>query len=281
MKKILAIILAALMLVSIVACDTNSNDTEETTTAKPENNETTENNNETTEGETTEGETTEGETTEGETTEGETTEGETTEDETAAPEKSALELFNEIWAAYQADTTIDEMVKLPSITCTDPVTSQARLELYNVKMDELIAKEEAGETVSEEEWMAVYALVDGAGELTLTEENVEYLNGIGFPTAEMSKVDNAATGCNGMMANFFTVNIAHVTDSSNVKAFADATVNCIKNTHFSCGQPEGYTVITVNNYVITVFGIGDMINPFINVIKTGFGGAVVDTGSFM
>ncbi len=258
MKKVLAMLLASSMILAFAACGGNN---EETTTGKPA---------ETTTGSTVETTTGANEETTTEAPAETTTAGNI---ETPVADKTALEFFNEIWAKYQADTTIDEMNKLPSLSCTDPVFQEA----FQKKMEELSNKADA----TDAEWEALYASVEGAGVLTLTEDNKNYLEGIGFPVNSMNLVDSAATGANGMMANFFTVTVSHIADSANVSAFADAYKAAFPETHFLCGQPEGYSVITVGDYVVAIFGVSDLTAPFISVITGNYDNATVTaTGTF-
>ncbi len=250
MKKILAMLLASSMVFAFAACG----DVTETTTGSADPVETTTSS-----------------------TPAETTTG-TTTPVVPADTKTSLELFNEIFAAYLADTSIDEMSKLPSVSCTDPIAAEKRLELYNAKMEELLAKPE--EEVTEDDWMALNALLEGAGELTLTDDNAGYLEGIGFPVSNMGMVSNAATAANGRMANFFTVTVNKITDSANVQAFVDSYKASMAATNFVCGQPDAYTIITCGDYVISVFGLEDVINPFAGVITSNFNGTVAASGTF-
>ncbi len=244
MKKILAMLLASSMVFAFAACG----DVTETTT---------------------------GSVNPTETTTAETTTG--TAPVVPTETKTSLELFNEIFAAYLADTSIDEMSKLPSVSCTDPVASEQRLALYMAKCEELDA---LGDAATEEDWMAANALLEGAGELTLTADNADYLAGIGFPVSNMGMVTNAATACNGRMANFFTVTVNKITDSANVQAFVDSYKASLAATNFVCGQPDAYTIITCGDYVISVFGLEDVIKPFAGVITSGFNGTVAASGTF-
>ncbi len=93
---------------------------------------------------------------------------------------------------------------------------------------------------------------------------------LGFPAAQADKIDDAASMMNAMMANNFTAGIYRVTDAANVQTVADALKENIMAREWMCGMPEKLMVISVDNYVISVFGINDFIEPFKTAVTESY-----------
>lgn len=85
---------------------------------------------------------------------------------------------------------------------------------------------------------------------------------LGFPTAEVEKIDDAASMMNAMMANNFTAGVYHVKESSDVQTVADALKENIMSKQWMCGMPEKVVIIAVDDYVISAFGLSDSIDTF-------------------
>lgn len=85
---------------------------------------------------------------------------------------------------------------------------------------------------------------------------------LGFPATQIEKIDDAASMMNAMMANNFTAGVYHVKYASEVQAVADALKENILSKQWMCGMPEKMVIVTVENYVISVFGLADSIDTF-------------------
>ena len=96
-----------------------------------------------------------------------------------------------------------------------------------------------------------------------------------FPEANRSMIDSAALVQHPMMQNYFVTAAFHVTDVNNVNAVAAAINDNVKNNQWMCGQPEGYVVITVGDYVVLSYGLFDNINPMKEAITATYTDAVV------
>lgn len=84
-----------------------------------------------------------------------------------------------------------------------------------------------------------------------------------FPTAELSKIDNAASLVHGMMVNNFTAGAYHVTDAANTQAVVAAIKDKVANNQWMCGMPETLIIATIgDNYVVSAFGLKDNIDTF-------------------
>lgn len=98
---------------------------------------------------------------------------------------------------------------------------------------------------------------------------------LGFPAAQVDKIDDAASMMNAMMANNFTAGVYRVNDAGNVQAVADALKENILARQWMCGMPEKMIVVSVDNYVISAFGLSDLIETFKTEIMEAYDIATV------
>ncbi len=238
MKKVLAMLLASSMILSFAACgNTDTESTADTTTA--------------------------------ETTTVETTTAETTTETPAvvAPvAENSLGLLREIWNAYLADETIAEEEKLTFVGGGDYdwlMKAGAEFEANNP-----MPSDDASEDEINAYWEAYAAATQGPGEVApeYDEENNNYLASINFPVEHVGLIDSASSVYHGMMLNNFTGAAYHVTDSANVETVANALKASIGSAQWVCGQPEVYTVITVDNFVIAIYGLEMIVDDLTAVI---------------
>jgi hypothetical protein len=105
--------------------------------------------------------------------------------------------------------------------------------------------------------------VEGApGKFDLTAEGAnEALDGMThYPVADFDKIDDAATIMHGMLANNFTGAAYKVT--ADAQKFADDFKAGLATTHWMCGIPEKYIVVQSGDYVMTVYGNGQLVDAF-------------------
>lgn len=107
-------------------------------------------------------------------------------------------------------------------------------------------------------------IMDAPGAFDAT--NAEELDvTLGFPTAHVDKIDDAASLMHMMNANTFTAGVYHVTDTANVQAVADALKENIMNRQWMCGFPDTLIIVTFDeNYVLSAFGNAEVIEMFKN-----------------
>lgn len=102
---------------------------------------------------------------------------------------------------------------------------------------------------------------EGPGKFDAT--NAEELDvTLGFPADQVANIDDAASMMNAMMANNFTAGIYHVKEGTDVQALADALKTNIQSRRWMCGMPEKMVVIAVDDYLISAFGLGELIDTF-------------------
>lgn len=214
MKKLLALILASLMIFAFVSCgNTENNETTDTSsTANTSGSEAT------------------GSETTGETTGSEETTGKP-EDPEASDITSALDLLNKIWASYEESELFaiiggDEMT-MDAPGAVDPSNTEIMNSKYCVSADSA-------------------ALTDGAASI------IHMMN-----------------------ANLFTCGAYHLKNSADVETFASGVKDSILGTQWICGFPDKVMVISIDDYVIAVFGNEDMLETFKTKTLTLFDGAEI------
>ena len=108
-------------------------------------------------------------------------------------------------------------------------------------------------------------------------KNTEELDAtLGFPADYTDKIDDAASLMHMMNANTFTGGVYHVTNADDVTAVADALKENIMNRQWMCGFPETLIIVVVDdNYVISAFGNGEIIETFKNKTTDAFENATV------
>lgn len=118
-------------------------------------------------------------------------------------------------------------------------------------------------------------VMDEPGKFDVT--NTEELNAtLGFPTDYADKIDDAASLMHMMNANTFTGGVYHVADAENVNTVADALKENIMNRQWMCGFPETLIIVVIDdNYVLSAFGNGEIIETFKNKTTSAFENATV------
>ncbi len=108
-------------------------------------------------------------------------------------------------------------------------------------------------------------------------EDLEGINSYFHITADaVAMTDEAASAIHAMNANTFTSSVFHVTDAANVEAFVSSVKESVLSTRWMCGFPEKLVIISVNeNYVISAFGNGDMMELFATKVAEVYGDAAV------
>lgn len=94
-------------------------------------------------------------------------------------------------------------------------------------------------------------------------DNATALNSsLGFPENFADKIDDAASLIHMMNANTFTCGAFRLKDKSDMDTTVEAIQTNIAARHWMCGFPEVLVILTVDNYIVTLFGNEEMINIF-------------------
>ena len=96
-----------------------------------------------------------------------------------------------------------------------------------------------------------------------------------IPEAAIDMTDDIATMMNMMMANNFTSAAYHVADAANVETVVNSIKDATLNNQWMCGFPEKLIVVTIDNYIVSAFGNGMVIDAFKTAITTVYGDAAV------
>lgn len=111
---------------------------------------------------------------------------------------------------------------------------------------------------------------------TLDPSNTQTMSGSYYiPEANAAMVDDAASMIHMMNANTFTGGVYHLKDAANVDAFASAVKDNILGAQWICGFPDKVLVISIDDYVIVVFGAEEIIDNFGAKTAAAFNGAEV------
>ena len=85
---------------------------------------------------------------------------------------------------------------------------------------------------------------------------------LGFPAADAEKIDNAASIMHMMNANTFTCGAYHLKNAEDVKTVAADIKENVMNRQWMCGFPDKLVVISVDDYLVSVFGDEELVNTF-------------------
>lgn len=235
MKKILSLLLAAVLLFSLAACGAKNDPAE---TEKPEQTETpaptdtpkpTEKPEETAEPDETEPPE--------ETPEPTPTPVQPTPAPTEAPSSSgsALDILNAAWSGMSDDD------KFPAV----------------------------GGDFSEENMVS-----DAPGKYALT-DSAEADRTLGLPTDWFDKVDDAASLIHMMNTNTFTCGAFHAASADDAASLAAALKTNILARRWMCGFPDKVVILTADEYVISIFGYTDLVDSFAAQLVANAGASIV------
>ena len=96
-----------------------------------------------------------------------------------------------------------------------------------------------------------------------------------FPAASASKINEAASLTHMMNANTFTCGAFRAKDAGDVADLCTAIRDNIKQRQWMCGFPEKLVVATVDDYVVSFFGAGDLIEAFKTQLTAAYAAAEV------
>lgn len=85
---------------------------------------------------------------------------------------------------------------------------------------------------------------------------------LGFPASDAEKIDDAASMMHMMNANTFTCGAYHLKNAEDVKTVAADLKENVMNRQWMCGFPDKLVVISVDDYLISVFGNEELVNTF-------------------
>lgn len=96
-----------------------------------------------------------------------------------------------------------------------------------------------------------------------------------FPAESIAKIDSAATLMHMMNANTMTVAAYHVVEGTDMAVLADEVEASVMATQWMCGFPEKLVIVTVDDYMISYFGNGEVVDTFTGKLTAAYASAEV------
>ena len=94
---------------------------------------------------------------------------------------------------------------------------------------------------------------------------------LGFPKAEVDKLDDTASLLHMLNQNTFTCGVYHVKNSADIEALAAKIKDNILARNWMCGFPEKLVIMTVGDYIVSVFGAAELISTFTAKLTDSYG----------
>ena len=104
-------------------------------------------------------------------------------------------------------------------------------------------------------------------------DNLNFL--LTVPTEDASLIDDAASLMHMMNANTFTCGAYHLSDDVSAADVASSLRDNIMNRQWMCGFPDKLVVITMGQFVVSVYGAEDLVDTFRDKLQNCFSSAVV------
>lgn len=104
-------------------------------------------------------------------------------------------------------------------------------------------------------------------------DNLNFL--LTVPTEDASLIDDAASLMHMMNANTFTCGAYHLSDDVSAADVASSLRDNIMNRQWMCGFPDKLMVITMGQFVVSVYGAEDLVDTFRDKLQNCFSSAVV------
>ena len=96
-----------------------------------------------------------------------------------------------------------------------------------------------------------------------------------FPTAQSANIEDAATALHMMNANSFTGAAYKDKADTDADAFAAEFKAALDNAQWMCGFPEKFVVIKTGDYIVTAYGVADIMDYFKSTAATALEGSTV------
>ena len=96
---------------------------------------------------------------------------------------------------------------------------------------------------------------------------------LGLP--ETAAVDEAASLVHMMNANTFTCGAYHLSDDVSAADVASSLRDNIMNRQWMCGFPDKLVVVTMGQFVVSVYGAEDLVDTFRDKLQNCFSSAAV------
>lgn len=115
---------------------------------------------------------------------------------------------------------------------------------------------------------------DAPGKYALT-DSAEADRTLGLPTDWFDKVDDAASLIHMMNTNTFTCGAFHAASADDAASLAAAIKTNILARRWMCGFPDKVVILTADEYVISIFGYTDLVDSFAAQLVANAGASIV------
>lgn len=115
---------------------------------------------------------------------------------------------------------------------------------------------------------------DAPGAVDISDaDNLNYM--LTLPVEDAAKIDGAASLGHMMNANTFTCGAYHLSDDVSAADVASSLRDNIMNRQWMCGFPDKLMVLTMGQFVVSVYGAEDLVDTFRDKLQNCFSSAVV------
>lgn len=98
---------------------------------------------------------------------------------------------------------------------------------------------------------------------------------LGFPAASADKLLDAASLTHMLNANTFTCGAYHVKAGEDLETLGQAVRDNIQARQWMCGFPDKVVVLSVEDYLVSIFGAEDLVNAFRDTLAETYSGVNV------
>ena len=114
-----------------------------------------------------------------------------------------------------------------------------------------------------------FPTADGATSFVV--DDAEALQSVfSFPSDYVADIDNAASLMHAMMQNNFTAGAFHVKDAAKLDEVTAAIQKSLENMRWICGTPEMFAIYTVDDYVVSIYGLKQNVDNFSAALKVAY-----------
>ena len=96
---------------------------------------------------------------------------------------------------------------------------------------------------------------------------------LGFPKAQAADINDAASLMHMLNQNTFSCGVFHVKNSGDTAALAGKIRDNILDRQWLCGFPEKLVILTVGDYIVSVFGAAELTDTFTAKLSAGYSSA--------
>ncbi len=111
--------------------------------------------------------------------------------------------------------------------------------------------------------------MNGPGKYSL-EDGAALDSALGFPANSITKIDDAASLVHMMNANTFTCGAFHVANSNDLTSITTSIKENILNRQWMCGFPDKLVIVSVDDYIVSMFGDTQLIDTFKQKLTTAY-----------